>query len=127
MKAWIAILIALMLIASACGKEESADSLPTGDATQGERLFTQSIKGAPACSTCHTVDGEVLVGPSLEAYGETASTREDDVSAEDYTYSSIVRPAAYIVEDFSNVMYGQYGQRLSEQQIADLIAYLLTL
>jgi cytochrome c oxidase subunit 2 len=124
MKVWIAILMVLML--SACASEESADSLPTGDATQGERLFTQSIKGAPSCSTCHTVDGTDSVGPSLQGYGETASTREDDQSAEDYTYASIVRPAAHIVNGFSNVMYGQYGQRLSEQQIADLMAYLLT-
>lgn len=127
MKTRPVILLLLMLIVAACGKEESADGLPTGDVTKGESLFAQSIKGAPACSTCHTVDGTTLVGPSLQGYGATASTREDDQSAEDYTYTSIVRPAAHIVPDFSNVMYGQYGQRLNDQQIADLIAYLLTL
>jgi hypothetical protein len=40
-------------------------------------------------------------------------------------HQSVVQPAAYIVSGFGNVMFNQYAQRLSAQQIADLVAYLL--
>ncbi|KAB2867346.1 MAG: cytochrome c [Anaerolineae bacterium] len=121
------VLILLVLVVSACSQGDSVDSLPPGEAGRGEALFTQSINGAPPCSGCHTLDGTALVGPGFQAYGETASTRRTGSTAQDYTYTSIVRPSAYVVDGFSNVMYSQYGQRLSPQQIADLIAYLLTL
>jgi hypothetical protein len=49
------------------------------------------------------------------------------MSAEEYAQTSILQPAAYLVSGFSNTMYNQYGQHLSQQDIADLIAYLLTL
>ena len=98
-----------------------------GDAKQGAALFIQSINGSPSCSSCHTLDGKTLVGPSLQGYGETASTRLTGMTVQEYTYTSIVKPGDYVVDGFSNVMYGQYGQHLTPHQIADLIAYLLTL
>jgi cytochrome c553 len=115
------------LITCACGAQEtpSASSLPQGNASEGELLFSQTISGAPACSTCHSQDGSTLVGPTIQGYGEHAGTQISGVSAEDYTYASIIQPPAYIVSGFSNTMYSQYAQRLSSQQIADLIAFLL--
>jgi cytochrome c oxidase subunit 2 len=116
-----------LMAACSSGSTDSAASLPPGDATRGADLFTQAVGGAPACSTCHTLDGTTLVGPGLEGYAETATTRVEGASALDYTYGSIVRPAAHIVSGFGNTMYNQYAQRLTPQQTADLIAYLLTL
>jgi cytochrome c551/c552 len=126
MKQLIPILILLMIV-SACSQAGSVDSLPMGDAERGAALFTQSINGDPPCSSCHTLDGKALVGPSFQEYGKTASTRRTGIAAQEYTYISIVRPGDYVVDGFSNVMYSQYGQRLSPQQLADLIAYLLRL
>src|SRR5690606_10159088 len=105
----------------------SPEALPPGDAANGEALFTQAISGAPACSTCHSLDGSALVGPTLQGYAEIAAARVEGESAQDYTYTSIVQPAAHVVNGFPNAMYNQYGQRLSAQQLSDLIAYLLTL
>ncbi|MCI0711338.1 MAG: c-type cytochrome [Chloroflexi bacterium] len=129
MKQLIAFLVLVVLAISGCAnsEEESAASLPEGDPSRGETLFSQYIDGAPVCSACHTIDGSTLVGPSLQDYGETASTRKPDTSAEDYTYTSIVRPGAFVVDGFPNAMYSQYRQRLTDRQIADLIAYLLSL
>jgi mono/diheme cytochrome c family protein len=115
---------------AACGSSTSggtAEPLPPGDSARGEELFTQTISGAPACSTCHMLDGSTLVGPSLQGYASVAGTRVEGKSAEDYTHESILRPPAHIVSGFSNVMYNQYERHLSSQQTADLIAYLLTL
>lgn len=129
MKPMILMLILLALVVSACttSQEDAAHDLPAGNAGRGAALFTQSVSGAPACSACHSVDGTALVGPALQGYGLTASTRKTGVNAQVYTYTSIVRPGADLVDGFSNVMYSQYDQRLSDQQLADLIAYLLTL
>ena len=123
--------IILLLTTAACSGSStgaaSGDSLPPGDATRGAALFTQSIKGAPSCSTCHTLDGSTLVGPSLKGYAAVASTRVEGMSAADYTRNSILQPAAFVVSGFANLMYGQFAQQLTPQQTADLVAYLLTL
>lgn len=128
-KRLIFVLLTLVIVVAACSPsaENPVDSLPEGDATRGQTAFNQSMSGAPTCSSCHTVDGSPLLAPSLLGYAAVASTRVEDQSAEDYTYTSITRPPAYIVSGFGNTMYNQYGQRLTPQQIADLIAYLLTL
>ncbi len=51
----------------------------------------------------------------------------DDQSAEEYTFYSILRPSKYLVQGFSNVMPSNYEEKLSQQETADLITYMLTL
>lgn len=123
----IFVLLALLIAACSPSASGADDPLPPGDAARGAELYTQSISGAPSCDTCHTLDGTVRVGPSLQGYAAIAPVHAGDASVEDYTHASIVRPAAYIVEGFGNIMYPQYGRQLTQQQIADLVAYLLTL
>src|SRR5262245_36251542 len=91
--------ILMLMLAAACSPASSATptALPAGDATSGAALFTQQVNGAPACSTCHTLDGSALVGPSLQGYAERAGTRVENQSAEAYTTTSITQPAAFIV------------------------------
>ncbi|MEO8609850.1 MAG: cytochrome c [Chloroflexota bacterium] len=102
-------------------------TLPPGDATHGAELFTQSVNGAPPCSTCHQTDENTLVGPGLKGFGARAGTRVEGQSAEQYTQESIMHPASFVVSGFANAMYNQYASKLSPQDIADLTAYLLTL
>ncbi len=88
----------------------------------------RSTGGAPECSSCHTVDGQPLVGPSLKDFAATAPVADAGAaSPAEYAFTSITQPSAYTVSGFGNSMYNQYAQRLSPQQIADLIAYLQTL
>jgi cytochrome c553 len=77
----------------------------------------------PPCAACHVAP--FTASPSLEGFGETAATRVEGMSAQEYAFYSIVQPEAYIVEGFGNAMYNKYGEDLSAQDIADLIAYLL--
>lgn len=121
-------LICLFILA-ACNTSPDIDaaSLPEGDVERGDSLFHQSINGTPACVSCHYIDTETLVGPGLEGIAEHAVSRVEGVSAEEYIVDSIVHPANYIVNGFGNLMYAGYSSKLSEQEIADLLAYLLTL
>lgn len=127
MRVWVAITGLLLLVVGCATSQTSANDLPAADASRGATLFKQSINGAPECSSCHTTDGTPLIGPSFKGFSTTAGTRISGLSARDYTYQSITNPPAYLVSGFGNVMYHQYAQRLTPQQISDLVAYLLTL
>jgi hypothetical protein len=60
--------------------------------------------------------------------GAEAGSRVSGQSAADYLRSSIVEPQAYVVEGFSaGIMPATYVDVLTEQQINDLVAYLLSL
>ena len=125
--AWI-FLVVVGLLVSAC--TESADGRLPGDAEVGKNLFQRpASEVAPACSSCHATDpGRRLTGPSLAGVAERAAERVPGMTAEDYLRQSILEPNAYVVEGFSRgVMYQKFGDVLSDEDIDDLVAYLLTL
>lgn len=124
----ICALIALVMTACGASPAVTFADLPAGDVERGAALFNEGANGAPACTTCHMLDGTVLVGPSLQNYPAIAPVTEAGApSLADYTFTSITQPGAFVVSGFGNTMYAQYARQLSPQQIADLIAYLLTL
>ncbi len=115
-------------------------TLPTGDAARGQQLFAQQVKQANGlnapCTACHSLTpGEIKVGPSLAGVATRAATREPGKTAEQYIRESIQQPNAYIVPDDpkfkgangKSVMPEGLGNSMSPQDLADLIAYLLTL
>ena len=134
-----ALLLAIALVLVACGGNSATDGensgdggRVTGDAARGEELFKQTAAGAasaPGCITCHSLEAGVqLVGPSHAGLAIVAGTRVSGQSAEEYLRESIVNPNAVVTEGFSEgVMYKNYGNELTDQEIADLVAFLLTL
>jgi cytochrome c2 len=138
-KFWVIVLLALglMVVLAACGggdaaPAETAATGPVGNAARGQRLYEQTVIGqasAPGCITCHSMEpGVVLVGPSHAGLAARAGDYVAELSAEEYLRQSIIEPDAHIVEGFTpGVMYQNYGTELNEQEIADLVAYMLTL
>lgn len=103
-----------------------------GDPASGQQIFNTFYPEAQfpqGCATCHRVDSEErLIGPGLLNIGTRAASRVSGLSAEAYIHQSIVEPSAFLVPDYpDNLMPHVYGQILTEQQIQDLIAYLMTL
>ncbi|MEJ2305787.1 MAG: c-type cytochrome [Anaerolineales bacterium] len=120
------ILVLLSMILAACGGKPA----PFGDLAAGEALFKQAtIDGAPGCATCHSTEPDVVVvGPSLAGVASRAGERVERETAGQYLRNSILNPNAYVVEGFSpGTMYQEFASVLNDQQVDDLVAYLLTL
>jgi cytochrome c oxidase subunit 2 len=93
--------------------------LPAGNAATGSALYTSM-----GCAACHTLDGTTLVGPSFKGLGNRAASRKPGYSATLYLHESIVQPCAHGLPGFTCVMPQDFGDRLSAQDLADLIAFL---
>ena len=91
-----------------------------GDVERGKKIFnTHPIAN---CARCHAVKGEGgPVGPALD----TIATRKQ----EDYILESLVDPGATIAEGFQGQVSPMppMGVLLTQQELADVMAYLMTL
>ncbi len=134
--AYVGLLLALSMLSVACGGAEgdstSFEGESVGDPARGEMLYNQTVIGAgsaPGCITCHSLEEAVtLVGPSHFQLGARAGEIVPGKSAETYLKESIVDPDDHITEGFTEgVMYKNYGKELSNQEIADLVAFLVAL
>jgi cytochrome c553 len=126
--------ISLMMVITACSPSSSSpeitltfEELPAGDITRGEQLYIESINRAPTCISCHVLEGSNRATPSLIGYRLVAGERVEGMSAEEYSFWSIVDVGRHITPGYANVMYHTYADKLSAQEIADLIAYILSL
>ncbi len=117
----------LVLLLAACGGGGAAPAAGgSGNAANGEKLFKQTAIGSQAgCVTCHSLDGSKLVGPSMKGIAGRAGNEVAGKLATDYIKESIVNPGAHVVKDFPAGVMQAY--QLSESELNDLVAYLLTL
>lgn len=105
-----------------------AASGAAGDPKAGETLFASATVGSnPGCKTCHSLDGSKLVGPSMQGIGTRAATLVSGQSAEQYIRTSITDPNAHVAEGFTEGVMPSYKTALSDTQLNDLVAYLVTL
>ncbi|OGO27529.1 MAG: cytochrome c oxidase subunit II [Chloroflexi bacterium RBG_16_54_18] len=83
------------------------------------------------CVACHSQDGTRIVGPSWKGiYGNTETLTDGTTVTVDeaYLHESIIQPFVKIVAGYpANVMPLNYEEQLSDQQIADIIAFIMSL
>ena len=130
MRKFIFVLLLLSLSLVGCGGESTPaeeGEQAAGNVAAGEELFNGGAQ--PACNTCHSLEaGEDLVGPSLAKIGADAGSRVSGQSAEEYLRKSIMEVNDYVAEGFAaNIMPSTYANQLSEQEVNDLVAYMLSL
>jgi mono/diheme cytochrome c family protein len=92
---------------------------PQGDPEAGKEVFTSIAN--PACGTCHTLAAagtDQTLGPNLDE-----GLADKDAA---FIHESIVDPDAEITSGFAdNLMPEDYGEKLTEQQLNDLVAFLV--
>jgi len=122
--------------APAASDDPKAFFVQLANAQRGETLFNQTIDEVGfACATCHNIQGEeIKIGPSLYGVPQRAAERVPGEGPYTYIYNSIYNSQAYIVPGFEQAVHmphyaGQDGSPvvLSDAQIYDLVAYLMTL
>ena len=123
----VALIVLSGLVLAGCGGEKTVS--PTGPV---EGTLPKAAKGNPAagkkvfadngCATCHTFTparATGKIGPDLSKVLKGKSA--------DFIKTSITDPNAVIAPGFQpNVMPQMYGQQLTSQQLADLVAFLQT-
>lgn len=102
--------------------DDIAAALAVADPTNGAQVAL-----ARGCVGCHALDPNmVMTGPTWYHMGDTAVSRVRGESPALYIYHSIVAPGSYVVPNYpNNIMPANYGEQLTAQELADLIAYLL--
>ncbi len=144
----IAVLALAALLAACGGGSSDAPAVPAvqapaastgGNAANGQTLFSQSILGGNAgCATCHSLEaGKVLVGPSMAGIASRAGSTVSGETAEQYLHQSIVDTNVFLAKGCNasdpeaqcaaGIMPQNWAEKLSVQEIDDLVAYLLTL
>lgn len=127
------LVLALILLLAACGGGSDTGETDSLDLeAQGEQLYKQATIGSassPGCVTCHSLEaGVTLVGPSHAGLGARAGSVVAGQSAEEYIRESILNPDAHVPDGFSpGVMYQNYANELTEEQVDALVAYLSSL
>ena len=109
-------------------------ALPAKKALQGATARGQKIfNGVGTCMVCHSIDGSKKIGPTLQGiYGskQTVITKgqERQITVdEEYLRQSILEPQVDIVKGYEQTPMTAFKGVLTDQDIADLIAYLKAL
>jgi ferredoxin/cytochrome c2 len=100
------------------------------DPVAGEQIYNETAPGVNAgCRICHSlVKNERIIGPSFHGIADRAGDRVPGLTAEEYLRQSILEPNAYVVTGYpEGQMLQNFGQILTDEQIEDLIAFLMTL
>jgi len=119
----VLVLSLLLATVAACGGDGSKPAASSGDVdvVAGKALFEKTVVGqSPGCITCHAREaGKTVVGPSLAGIAS---------KGEDFIRQAILEPDADVTEGFpAGVMPKTYKDDLNEQQINQLVKYLMTL
>lgn len=123
-----------------CGDQEAVElpewplqvsELPAGDAEAGQQAYAVTF----GCQGCHgdpAQEGSNAVGPWLGNIADVGPQRVEGHTAADYIYESILKPNEFIAPECPNApctdpsaMPGDFGERMTLQDMADIMAYLL--
>ena len=93
----------------------------TGDAAKGKTLFISN--GCGGCHVYKPAGSAGKVGPDLDNLAADAQ-KANQGPPQTYVANSIKSPGAYVVPGFPDGVMPSYGGQLTDQQVADLVAFL---
>ena len=95
--------------------------LANADPVRGGEILAQYD-----CAACHIAGAASNLAPAFEGLAARAEEARPPLTAAAYIYEAIIYPQAHIAGDYSGVMPLNYAARLSDEDLGDMIAYLLT-
>jgi mono/diheme cytochrome c family protein len=102
---------------------QATTTTATGDLANGKAVFA-----ANGCGGCHTLaaaSATGTIGPNLDDQLQQ-SARKASMSLAEFTRQSIVAPDAFVATGFSSgIMPTSFGDQLSKQDLADLVAFIV--
>lgn len=114
---------------STVSDEQLAKATSVGDVAVGEELFYMEMDEIPrdlSCSSCHSLDGVDGRSPSLLGISGVAADRVQGLSDIEYLRQSLSDPLGFVAGEWASTMPYQYGEILTDEQVNDLVAFLLT-
>ena len=125
--ATVGLVVAVAVVSPQFGLPRPQEEVKGQEATErGKALFFREDIG---CFRCHTVAGTGGTrGPDLTRVAARAGERVPGLSPEQYLQEKVKSGASYqfTVPEYVPIM-PSFGQILSEEQVEDLVAYLLSL
>lgn len=111
--------------------DSSADSSEDTPEMRGQALFTQMIDEVGfSCASCHHLTDARLIGPGMDDIDVRHEDYDTEESLEAYIATSIINPMDFIPDAEpaypENVM-PSYDGVLSDDEISDLVAYIISL
>ncbi len=122
------IAVGLVLLAGCGGSKPGVGSVPQATAADpvaaGRQVFTSASAGCSGCHELAAAGSSGTTGPNLDTH-----LRPDAEAAgkelEPFVYESIVSPNAYIAQGYPrDVMPRDFGDRLGDEQLAELVAFV---
>jgi cytochrome c551/c552 len=86
----------------------------------GKAIFLK--QGCNACHTFTPAQSKGTIGPDLDKLADFAQTAKQPLV--EFTREGILDPSAYVEKGFSDVMPKDYDQKLSDQELSDLVDFL---
>lgn len=123
----LALIGSIVVLSSLVACSNNVASAQIGNPEQGREIYETGGDAGIPCKSCHSLDGTTVVGPGWAGLDERAAERIAGVAAEDYLRQSITAPSAYVVEGYADIMPKDFAERLSDEQINDVIAFMLSL
>jgi mono/diheme cytochrome c family protein len=129
----LAVLAGFAVLVAGCGGATTTTptpktvigTVPKPTAVKGNAAAGKAVFASQGCGSCHTftpAGSNGKVGPDLDHLAADAQ-KANQGSLEDYTKTSIQDPNAYIVPGFPKGVMPTFSS-LSDQQLADLVAFL---
>lgn len=78
------------------------------------------------CNACHAGPNAGRLAPPHAEVAALASERRPPLTAAGYVYESILFPGIFVVEGYQNNMPRIYADQLTDAELGDIMAYLLS-